>query len=91
MLRIREPDWHEHRLFKGPDTNVNVHTFSDGCSEVERMVAFRDWLRTHDDDRELYESAKRELAAREWKYVQNYADAKSAVVEEILARALSAP
>ena len=30
------------------------------------------------------------LAAREWKHVQNYADAKSAVVQEILARALSA-
>jgi GrpB-like predicted nucleotidyltransferase (UPF0157 family) len=91
VLRIREPDWHEHRLFKGPDTNVNVHTFSDGCEEVDRMLAFRDWLRTHDDDRELYESAKRELAARAWRYVQNYADAKSAVVEEILGRALSAP
>jgi GrpB-like predicted nucleotidyltransferase (UPF0157 family) len=91
VLRIREPEWHEHRLFKGPDTNVNVHTFSDGCSEVDRMVAFRDWLRAHDDDRDLYLGAKRELAAREWKYVQNYADAKSAVVEEILARALSAP
>jgi GrpB-like predicted nucleotidyltransferase (UPF0157 family) len=91
VLRIREPEWHDHRLFKGPDTNVNVHTFSDGCSEVDRMVAFRDRLRAHDDDRELYESAKRELAAREWKYVQNYADAKSAVVQEILARALSAP
>ena len=89
-LRIREPDWFEHRILKGPDTNVNVHTFSDGCSEVERMVAFRDWLCTHDDDRLLYESAKRELAAREWKYVQNYADAKSEVVEEILARALAA-
>ena len=49
---------------KGPDTNVNLHMFSEGCSEVERMVAFRDWLRTHDDDRELYESAKRELAAQ---------------------------
>jgi GrpB-like predicted nucleotidyltransferase (UPF0157 family) len=89
VLRIREPDWHEHRLFKGPDTNVNVHTFSEGCSEVERMLAFRDWLRMHDDERELYESAKRELAGRDWKYVQNYADAKSLVVEEILARALS--
>jgi GrpB-like predicted nucleotidyltransferase (UPF0157 family) len=87
VLRIREPDWFEHRLFKGPDTNVNVHTFSEGCSEVERMVAFRDWLRTHDDDRELYERAKRELAAREWKHVQNYADAKSLVVEDILSRA----
>jgi GrpB-like predicted nucleotidyltransferase (UPF0157 family) len=87
VLRIREPGWFEHRLFKGPDTNINVHTFSAGCEEVERMLAFRDWLRTHDDDREFYLSAKRELATREWKYVQNYADAKSTVVEEILARA----
>jgi GrpB-like predicted nucleotidyltransferase (UPF0157 family) len=87
VLRIREPDWHEHRLFKGPDTNVNVHTFSESCDEIGRMTSFRDWLRTHDDDRELYERSKRDLAAREWKYVQNYADAKSAVVEEILARA----
>jgi GrpB-like predicted nucleotidyltransferase (UPF0157 family) len=88
VLSIREPDWFEHRLFKGPDTNVNVHTFSEGCDEVDRMVAFRDWLRTHDDDRDLYLAAKRELAGREWKYVQNYADAKSAVVREILTRAL---
>jgi GrpB-like predicted nucleotidyltransferase (UPF0157 family) len=89
VLRIREPDWFEHRLFKGPDTNVNVHTFSAGCEEVERMLAFRDWLRAHDDDRDLYLGAKRALAAREWRYVQNYADAKSVVVEEILMRALS--
>ena len=54
------------------------------------MLAFRDWLRTHEDDRALYLNTKRELATREWKYVQNYADAKSAVVQEILARALSA-
>ena len=90
VLRIREPDWFEHRLFKGPDTNVNVHTFSEGCEEVERMVAFRDWLCKHDDDRGLYLAAKRELAGREWRYVQNYADAKSAVVRQIVARALRA-
>lgn len=88
VLRIREPDWFEHRLFKGPDTNVNVHTFSEGCEEVDRMIGFRDWLRTHDDDRDLYLAAKRKLAQQEWKYVQNYADAKSAVVREILVRAL---
>ena len=86
-LTIREPDWYEHRLFKGPDTNVNVHTFSTGCSEIERMLLFRDWLRTHPEDRERYERTKRELVARDWKYVQNYADAKTAVVEDILARA----
>lgn len=87
VLRIREPDWHEHRLFKGPDTNVNVHTFSAGCEEVDRMLAFRDWLRTHEEDRELYLAAKRDLATRTWKYVQNYADAKSEVVQAIVARA----
>jgi GrpB-like predicted nucleotidyltransferase (UPF0157 family) len=84
---IREPHWHEHRMFEGPDTNVHLHVFSLGSVELDRMVAFRDWLRTHDDDRELYERTKRELAGREWKYVQNYADAKTAVVEEIIARA----
>ncbi len=86
-LTIREPDWYEHRLFKGPDTNVNVHTFSKGCSEIERMLLVRDWLRTHPADRERYERTKRELAAQDWKYVQNYADAKTAVVEDIIARA----
>jgi GrpB-like predicted nucleotidyltransferase (UPF0157 family) len=86
-LTIREPDWYEHRLFKGPDTNVNVHTFSAGCSEVERMLLFRDWLRSHPDDRELYEDAKRELATRDWKYMQQYADAKTAVVAAIIVRA----
>jgi GrpB-like predicted nucleotidyltransferase (UPF0157 family) len=51
------------------------------------MVAFRDHLRANDADRELYLATKRELAARTWRYVQNYADAKSAVIAEINARA----
>jgi GrpB-like predicted nucleotidyltransferase (UPF0157 family) len=51
------------------------------------MVGFRDWLRTHDDDRELYEATKRALLKRDWSYVQNYADAKGEVVEAIAARA----
>jgi GrpB-like predicted nucleotidyltransferase (UPF0157 family) len=88
FLRIREAGWYEHRLFKGPDTNVNVHTFSPGCPEIDRMVGFRDWLREHDDDRKLYERTKRDLASRDWQYVQHYADAKTVVVEEIIARAL---
>jgi GrpB-like predicted nucleotidyltransferase (UPF0157 family) len=90
VLRIREPEWFEHRMFKGPDTNVNMHVFSRGCEEVDRMVRFRDYLRSDDADRELYLRTKRELAAVDWRFVQNYADAKSAVVQEILARALAA-
>jgi GrpB-like predicted nucleotidyltransferase (UPF0157 family) len=88
VLRIREPDWHEHRLFKGPDTNINLHVFSAGSTETERMVAFRDWLRTHDEDRELYARTKRQLADQEWEFVQNYADAKNEVVDDIMSRAL---
>jgi GrpB-like predicted nucleotidyltransferase (UPF0157 family) len=86
-LHIREPEWFEHRLFKGPDTDINLHVFSRGCTEITRMLRFRDWLRTHPEDRELYERTKRELAGKEWKYGQNYADAKTTVVEEIMARA----
>jgi GrpB-like predicted nucleotidyltransferase (UPF0157 family) len=87
VLRIREPDWHEHRVFKGPDTNVNLHVFSEDCSEINRMLRFRDWIRANPADRELYEQTKRELAAREWTYVQDYADAKTAVIDEIIERA----
>lgn len=87
VLRIREPDWQEHRMFKGPETEVNLHVFSEGCPEIGRVLLFRDWLRSHAADRDLYARTKRDLARREWKYLQNYADAKSAVVEEILGRA----
>jgi GrpB-like predicted nucleotidyltransferase (UPF0157 family) len=87
VLRVREAEWYEHRVFKGPDTDVNLHVFTAACAEVERMLLFRDWLRANDRDRRLYEGVKRELAARHWQYVQHYADAKSVVVEEILARA----
>jgi len=87
VIREREPDWYEHRVFKGPDTNVNLHVFSVGSPELERMVGLRDWLRTHDEDRDLYEATKRDLVGRDWKYVQNDADAKSEVVEAIAARA----
>ena len=86
-LRVREPDWYEHRMLRGFDPPVNLHVFSQGCEEVAQMLLLRDWLRTHDDDRDLYARTKRELAAKEWKYVQNYADAKSEVVQAILRRA----
>jgi GrpB-like predicted nucleotidyltransferase (UPF0157 family) len=86
-LRIREPDWYEHRLFKGPDTDINLHVFSDGCEEFVAMLRFRDHLRQNAADRELYATAKREIAARNWKYMQQYADAKTTVVHAILARA----
>ncbi|MEA3511175.1 MAG: GrpB family protein [Actinomycetota bacterium] len=88
ILTIREEEWFEHRLFKGPDTTVNLHVFSEGAAEIVRMIAFRDHLRTNPEDRTLYENVKRDLASRHWKFVQNYADAKSLVIAEIMKRAL---
>jgi GrpB-like predicted nucleotidyltransferase (UPF0157 family) len=88
-LHIREPDWHEHRLLKGAAPVVNLHVFSVGSPEVTRMVAFRDRCRSHPEERDLYLAAKQALAARTWRYVQHYANAKSEVVEAIIARALA--
>ena len=87
VLQFREPDWYEHRFLHDRDPDVQVHVFTVGSSEVNRMLLFRDRLRTRSDERELYERAKRELAARRWDYIQDYADAKSAVVEGIISRA----
>ena len=91
VLRIREPDWFEHRVCKGPDTNVNLHVFSRDCTEIERMLRFRDHLRRDAVDRALYERTKRDLARRRWRHVQHYADAKGAVVAEIMSRATAPP
>jgi GrpB-like predicted nucleotidyltransferase (UPF0157 family) len=87
ILRIREPDWHEHRMLKGPRRDIKLHVFSAGCSEVGRMLAFRDWLRSNPEDRKRYEEVKIALAKKDWKFMQSYADAKTEIVESILARA----
>jgi GrpB-like predicted nucleotidyltransferase (UPF0157 family) len=86
-LRIREAYWYEHRMFKGPDTDINLHVFSHGCPEIDRMLMFRDRLRSQAADRDLYARTKLALVREEWKYVQNYADAKTPVIDEIMARA----
>src|SRR5699024_11268179 len=80
-LRIREPEWFEHRLFKGPDTDINLHVFSKGTSEVDRMLRFRDWLRANKSDRDNYARVKRNLAQREWRHVQHYAAGKTSIVQ----------
>jgi len=87
VLVIREVEWHQHRMLKGPDTNVQLHVYSPGSPEIERFLVFRDWLRSDPADRERYQRVKRELAQRDWRYGQQYADAKTEVVEEIIARA----
>jgi len=89
VLRTREPDWNQHRMFRSLWPPVHLHVYSDGCEEPLRVLAFRDRLRTDEADRRLYQETKQALAGRVWNDMQNYADAKTTVVLEILERALA--
>lgn len=86
-LRIYEPEFEHHHMFKGMDTDINLHVFSKGSKEIDKYLLFRDYLRSHPDAIAMYASEKRRLAKRKWKYVQNYADAKSEIVQQILEQA----
>jgi GrpB-like predicted nucleotidyltransferase (UPF0157 family) len=86
-LTIRKPHWFDHRMFKGRKPAVNLHVFSPDCPELVRVRLFRDWLRRSPDDAALYATTKRRLAGMTWAYVQNYADAKQGVIDEIMERA----
>lgn len=88
VLRVREPDWHQHRMLRTPELDVHVHIFSPGCTEVERMVAFRNHLRLNAGDRLRYEALKRTLAKQDWAEMQDYANAKTELVVQITAKAL---
>jgi GrpB-like predicted nucleotidyltransferase (UPF0157 family) len=89
LLIIREPNWHEHRMLKGTEPNVNLHVFSPGSVETQRHKVFRDWLRTHPDDRDLYGRTKLDLARQAWSDVRAYTDAKNDVIDAIYARAFA--
>jgi GrpB-like predicted nucleotidyltransferase (UPF0157 family) len=90
VLRVREPDFHEHRMFRTPAKDVHVHIFSAGSPEIERYLLLRDRLRHNEEERELYAQTKRELAKQDWLTVEHYAEAKTEVVEGIISRAAAA-
>ena len=85
VLRVREPDWHEHRMLRTPEKDVHIHIYSTGCPEIHRNLTFRDRLRQNIDDRRRYEQVKRELAKNDWSDMDAYARAKSEVIESIIA------
>jgi len=87
-LAISESGPDPHRVLKGTEPSVNLHVLSPDSPEIARYLGFRDHLRSSQADRELYEQAKRRLVGRSWTYMQQYADAKSEVVEAILKRAM---
>jgi GrpB-like predicted nucleotidyltransferase (UPF0157 family) len=88
-LHVREPEFHEHRMFKTRERDVNLHVFTIGCPEIDRYLTFRDRLRHHADDRAMYERTKRTLAQQFWPDTDSYARAKSEIIERIIAAGFS--
>ncbi len=86
-LRVREPG---HRLVRTPARDVHVHAYEHGAPAVEAYLLLRDRLRADPADRHLYERTKRDLMTRRWESMDAYADAKTAVIQGILARARAA-
>jgi 3-methyladenine DNA glycosylase/8-oxoguanine DNA glycosylase/GrpB-like predicted nucleotidyltransferase (UPF0157 family) len=88
-LVIREPAWHRHRCLRLDIPRVNLHVFGPDCPENIRHLLFRDWLRGHLEDRELYGQAKR-LALGGARHVMDYNLRKQSVIRDIYARAFKA-
>lgn len=87
-LRVREPG---HRMVRTPERDVHVHVWRSDDVEVERYLRFRDRLRAEGGERAAYAALKQRLALLDWDDMNDYAEAKSALVEEILARAGAPP
>ncbi|PLB55591.1 GrpB domain protein [Aspergillus steynii IBT 23096] len=90
---IREEHWHRHRLLGLEDPYVNLHVFGPESLEAIRHRLFRDWLRSHPEDRDLYAKAKREAAAESramGETVMQYNDRKEPVIRDILRRVYEA-
>ena len=90
VLRVRERDFHEHRMLRTAARDVHVHVFSPGSPEIDRYLLLRDHLRRDEEDRAIYARTKRDLATRDWPSMQHYAEAKTEVIEGIIARAAAA-
>jgi GrpB-like predicted nucleotidyltransferase (UPF0157 family) len=90
---LREPWWYGHRLLVYPGPRCNLHVWSPDCPEAARHLIFRDWLRSHPEDREAYQQAKHEAARQVTAaggHVVDYNGHKQDVLREIYGRAFAA-
>lgn len=84
VLRVRE---REHRMLRTSERDVHLHVYETNRPEVRDYLDLRDWLRVDAVDRERYAAEKRRLSQQQWRDMNDYADAKSAIIREILTHA----
>jgi len=87
VLRVREPSFDQHRMLRTPERDMHLHVFPPTSPEVQRYLALRDLLRRDAAARRLYADTKRRLAQQDWPTMNHYADAKSSVIEQLIAQA----
>jgi GrpB-like predicted nucleotidyltransferase (UPF0157 family) len=90
---FREPEWYERRFFGLLEPYTNLHVFGPSSAEPVRHAMFRDWLKTHPEDREIYAAVKRESAAASLEAGETgsqYNARKNVVIKEIYARIFKA-
>ncbi len=67
---------------------VHCHAYAFDHPEVERHLAFRDYLRTHPAARRVYAALKIELARQHPTDIVAYMDGKDALIKQLEAEAL---
>ena len=73
----------------GPERLCNVHAFEAGSPEVERHLAFRDYLARHPETARAYGDLKKELAESFPEDMEAYMEGKDAFVKRVEREALS--
>lgn len=90
QLIVREPRFHEHRLFHLEKPKINLHVFAKNCPETIRHLLFRDWLRQSPEDCQLYANAKL-AAVKDCRLdIAKYHENKQKVVHEIYTKIFKA-
>lgn len=66
-----------------PPPGVHVHICAAGGAWERRHLLFRDWLRHDPVDRDRYQRVKQDLTRRDWPSMNDYAAAKSPIINDI--------
>ena len=83
-----------HHFFKRDVEGVRTHKLhvcAVGHPQAARMLAIRDHLRTHADDREAYAALKRRLERENRTGIGEYLEGKAPLLEELYERMRTAP
>lgn len=91
LLRVREPGFDQHHMLRNPERDMHLHVFPPASPEIERYIMLRDLLRRDAAARRLYADTKRRLGHQDWPTMDRYADAKTDVIEELIAQASREP